>query len=96
MSKGFADSSINQWNKKTYPTPSHAKGIGKHTTDSDGEDVLAFEMFQEDSADEEIPDEAQDSEDYEHTIDYKETYTSLDEHIPTPTPREKKSTSFIS
>ena len=50
------------------------------------------------SADEEIPDEnTDDSEDYEKTLDYKNTYTSMDEHIPTPTPREKKkSLSFIS
>ena len=60
-------SSIRQWDHKTYPTPSHAKGIGKHEKDSEGEEVLAFEMEQEDSADEEIPDEnlSQDSEDFE-------------------------------
>ncbi len=60
-------SSIMQWSHNTHPTPSHAKGIGKHTQESDGEDVLVFEMIQdEDSADEEIPDEdSQDSEDYE-------------------------------
>ena len=90
-------SSINQWNKKTYPTPSHAKGIGKHAVDSEGEDVLEFGMYQEeDSADEEIPDEAQDSEDYEQTLDYRQTYTSIDERLPTPTPREKKTHSFVS
>ena len=80
-----------------HPTPSHAKGIGKMTLDSEGEDVYAYEMRDEDSADEEIPDEnSDDSEDYEKTLDYKNTYTSIDEHIPTPTPREKKSASFIS
>ena len=48
-------------------------------------------MEQEDSADEEIPDEnsGADSEDFEQTIDYRQTYTSMDERIPTPTPRER-------
>ena len=96
--KECSTSGINQWNKKRHPTPSHSKGIGKLTLDSEGEEVHAYEMVDEDSADEEIPDEnTDDSEDYEKTLDYKNTYTSIDEHIPTPTPREKKkSLSFIS
>ena len=46
-----------QWNKKTYTTPSHAKGNAKFTCDSDGEEVFAYEMENEESADEEIPNE---------------------------------------
>ena len=53
-------------------------------------------MCEEDSADEQIPDEnSEESEDFERTLEYRQTYTSIDEHIPTPTPREKKSASFI-
>ena len=51
-------SGIMQWNKKTYTTPSHAKGNAKFTCDSDGEEVFAYEMENEESADEEIPNES--------------------------------------
>jgi len=91
-------SGIGQWAKKTHATPSHAKGIGRHMIDSEGIDVLAYEMSQEESADEEIPDEnlSQETENFEETIVYRNTYSSIDEHLPTPTRREKKSSSFIS
>lgn len=56
-------------------------------------------MENEESADEEIPNESsvvETEDDCEKTLEYRATYTSLDERLPTPTPKErKKSTSFI-
>ena len=89
-------SGIMQWNKKTHPTPSHAKGKAKFTCDSDGEEVLAYVMEDGESADEEIPNESsmlETEEDLEKTLEYRATYTSLDERLPTPTPKERKKTS---
>ena len=56
-------------------------------------------MQNDESADEEIPNESSNietEEDCEKTLEYRGTFPSMDERLPTPTPREKKkSTSFI-